>query len=306
MGPLVTVVVISYNSSRYIFETLESIKNQTYENIELIISDDSSTDGTPDICKKWLDENQYFFSKAQLLTVEKNTGISANCNRGANAASGEWINFIAADDILLKDCLALNYLFSLKTNCDLIYSNLFFFNKEKEWVSKKYIFEYFNKLNETKKLKFYCRTAIFLNPPTWFIKNRALKDAGNFDESYRLLEDQVLILKFLEQKKNIQYFDEYTIRYRVHGNSIVQAQGHLFIDDLIRSYKVIRMKYLKKSNIRDILYMGNQWIVFKRQMNPHNLFFQFIYLFSPGRYLSLVERYIPNSKILLPLKRLII
>lgn len=247
-----------------------------------------------------------FFSKAQLLTVEKNTGISANCNRGANASSGEWIKFIAADDILLKDCLTLNYSFVLKTDVDLIYSNLFFFNKRKKWKRKNYIFEYFDKLDGPKKLKFYCRTAIFLNPPTWFIKKSALKDAGNFDASYRLLEDQVLILKFLEQKKNIQFFDGYTIKYRVHDKSIVQTQSHLFVNDLIKSYKDIRIKYLKKNNIKDILYMGNQWVVFKRQRKSHNLFFQFLYLFSPGRYLNLFARFVPNSKLLLPLKKLII
>ena len=74
--PIVTVIVYSYNSSQYIFETLESIRNQTYPSLMLIISDDCSTDNTVEICKKWIDKNESRFIKTKLLTYEKNTGIS--------------------------------------------------------------------------------------------------------------------------------------------------------------------------------------------------------------------------------------
>ena len=60
--PLVSIIVITYNSSKYVLETLESAKAQTYENIELIISDDGSTDDTIKICKNWLEKNQDRFN----------------------------------------------------------------------------------------------------------------------------------------------------------------------------------------------------------------------------------------------------
>ena len=56
--PLVSIIVITYNSAKYVLETLESAKNQTYQNIELIISDDCSIDNTVDICTRWLNENK--------------------------------------------------------------------------------------------------------------------------------------------------------------------------------------------------------------------------------------------------------
>ena len=56
-NPLVSVVVITYNSCKYVRETLESAKMQTYRNIELIVTDDGSTDATVDICRKWLEAN---------------------------------------------------------------------------------------------------------------------------------------------------------------------------------------------------------------------------------------------------------
>ena len=99
--PLVSISVITYNSSKYVIETLDSAKAQTYQNIELIISDDCSTDNTVEICKNWINDNKERFVRTELITVKKNTGISPNCNRANNAANGEWIKEIAGDEIEL-------------------------------------------------------------------------------------------------------------------------------------------------------------------------------------------------------------
>src|ERR1035437_2293826 len=89
--PLVSIIVITYNSSKFVLETLESAKAQTYRNIELIVTDDNSTDETVDICKKWIDENAVQFVRATLVLSKSNTGIPANINRGVNLAKGFWI-----------------------------------------------------------------------------------------------------------------------------------------------------------------------------------------------------------------------
>ena len=80
--PLVSIIVITYNSSKYVLETLESAYNQTYQNIELIISDDCSTDDTVEVCKKWVDEHKDRFVRSEIITTPVNTGIPVNCNRG--------------------------------------------------------------------------------------------------------------------------------------------------------------------------------------------------------------------------------
>ena len=73
--PLVSVVVITYNSSNYLLDTLESFKAQTYKNIELVITDDHSSDDTIAISEKWLIANGSFFYSTKLVKAEKNTGI---------------------------------------------------------------------------------------------------------------------------------------------------------------------------------------------------------------------------------------
>ena len=110
--PLVSIIVITYNSSKYLIETLESAKAQTYQNIELIISDDASQDDTVEICEKWIAVNGEQFVRTELVTATMNTGIAPNCNRGVNASKGEWVKLIAGDDILCDNCIESNVIFA--------------------------------------------------------------------------------------------------------------------------------------------------------------------------------------------------
>lgn len=104
-SPLVSVVVITYNSADYILDTLNSIKEQTYPRLELIISDDCSTDNTIIICQNWLQQNKSSFEKIQMLSSPVNTGITANVIRGRNCCTGEWVKIIAGDDLLYSNAI---------------------------------------------------------------------------------------------------------------------------------------------------------------------------------------------------------
>ena len=88
--PLVTVGIATYNSSEFILETLESIYSQSYPNIELIISDDASSDDTMQKVKKWLatDNRRDRFTNVKLLEFKENTGVSANANRILKVSTG--------------------------------------------------------------------------------------------------------------------------------------------------------------------------------------------------------------------------
>src|SRR3954453_22702927 len=115
--PFVSIIILTYNSAKFVIETLQSAEKQTYRNIELIISDDGSKAKTIEICNEWMLKNQDRFLRIELLTVQLNTGIPANCNRGVKAAQGEWVKIIAGDDILHPKCIELN-------NNFIIYNNL--------------------------------------------------------------------------------------------------------------------------------------------------------------------------------------
>ena len=81
MNSLVSVCVVTYNSAATIVDTLESIKAQTYQNLELVVSDDCSKDDTVKVCREWIAANKDRFAAATVIESEVNTGVSANCHR---------------------------------------------------------------------------------------------------------------------------------------------------------------------------------------------------------------------------------
>jgi len=115
--PLISIITVVFNSEKYIEETILSIINQTYQNIEYIIIDGGSTDSTIDIIKKYENKISYWIS-------EKDGGVYDAMNKGIKVSNGEWINFINAGDRLLY--LDLNSLLNNTTT-----NSSYYFDEEK-------------------------------------------------------------------------------------------------------------------------------------------------------------------------------
>jgi glycosyltransferase involved in cell wall biosynthesis len=255
--PLISVIVISYNAENFIIETLESIKSQTYRNVELIISDDASKDRTIEVCENWLQENSSYFKDVFIDKGIENKGIPANINKGVKLSSGEFIKIIAADDILLNDCLERNMEIVQDRGVDLVYSNMIFFSDRDQVLpgGKNYFLEYFSTLYSEDQLKLYCRTSVFLNTPTWFTRRSIIESTNGFDESYRLLEDQVFLIKAIELKAKIVYLDAVTVKYRIHQKSVANTISNQFVSELTKAFKEIKLKHLSFSNPKDLANM---------------------------------------------------
>lgn len=96
--PKVSVMVVTYNHANFIRETLDSILKDDYDNIEVVVADDASTDGTQDILK------EYFYkypNKIKLILNAQNLGITNNCNKAFFACTGDLIALFAGDDLFL-------------------------------------------------------------------------------------------------------------------------------------------------------------------------------------------------------------
>jgi len=100
--PKISIVIPSYNKVDYIEETLKSIVSQKYPNLEVIIQDGGSTDGTLEIIKRYLDKYPNIF----ILESKKDNGQVDAINKGLKKATGDILTFINADDYYLKDALS--------------------------------------------------------------------------------------------------------------------------------------------------------------------------------------------------------
>lgn len=96
--PRISIITVSYNAVKSIESTILSVINQTYSNIEYIIIDGGSTDGTVDIIKKYADKIAYWVS-------EPDKGIYDAMNKSLDVASGNWILFLGSDDVLRHETI---------------------------------------------------------------------------------------------------------------------------------------------------------------------------------------------------------
>ena len=246
-NPLVSVPVITYNSSKYVLETLESIKAQTYQNIELIVSDDCSTDNTVEICRKWIEENKERFIRTEIITSEINTGVSANGNRGRNACRGEWIKGIAGDDLLMPNCIQ-EYIDYVNKNRDqyFVFAKIepFGSTSEMHTIYETSVFDssFFDLKNE-EQLERLIFTGNCIPASTCFYnRNKAIENEIINDERIPLLEDWPKWIKVLERGLKLGFINKKLIKYRIHEKSLSTSKIRSI--DAIRSNQLFIHYYL--------------------------------------------------------------
>lgn len=287
--PLVSIIVITYNSAKYVLETLESAKDQSYQNIELIITDDCSTDQTVEICNSWIKENSQRFINVKLIITDKNTGISANCNRGLFSANGEWLKLIAGDDVLMKNCINDNILFVENNSpINIVFSKV----NEIGEIKNHYFNENMNNMKHClgKNARSQYNDLIrhnFLLAPTSFINKNFLIEFGGYNEMYRNMEDYPLWVKLSQKGIKLYYFDKTTVLYRSHENcmsSRVKEDYILFLKN------TIQIELFKKFYL--VYYIEN-WIsiiLFKNQNSRYILILNMLKFLSPIKYFHYFKR----------------
>lgn len=268
--PLVSIVLITYNSAKYVLETLESVKKQTWHNIELIISDDGSNDLTIKICTDWLKENKHHFQQVHLITVAENTGIPKNCNRGLRATRGEWLKTISGDDILLPNCIADNMAFSrLIPDCSFIFSDVNEINENGSVIREHIVNEsllFFGNLSTAKKqLKAYSRWPAFLNTPSFFSKREVIEKVGFCDENFKIYEDMTMIIRMMERNIKMYYMPITTVSYRIHQQAISRSQhvNERREKEAFMVFKKYREPHLSLLNPFDLSVYYENWLRFK-------------------------------------------
>jgi glycosyltransferase involved in cell wall biosynthesis len=249
MQPKVTVAVTTYNSADYVIETLRSVFNQTYREIALVISDDCSADATVDFVQEWISDDKVKnrFLTIELITVPKNTGVSANCNRCIAASKSDWVKFIAGDDILLPNCIEDNMAFAAENpKAHIIFSQVkvyqdTFEDKNYDHTSPELfpdnlMHQGLSPLDQYRLLLVQDRIHY---TPSYFFNKIALLKVGGYDETNRLVEDYPMWLKLTKSGERLYYFHKPTVGYRIHSKAANNVGNDvLFKPSVFNSYKI--------------------------------------------------------------------
>ena len=198
--PLISIITVVFNGEKYLEGTIQSVINQTYDNVEYIIIDGGSTDGTVDIIKRYEGKIDYWISG-------KDSGIYDAMNKGVLETTGDIIGIINSDDYY-ENSIFTQVIKSYQENGkpDIMYGNLVLIDEVKEKKRISIPSEY--KLNRK----------MSLNHPTCFVK-KTLYNEKLFNISYKICADYDLILHLKKVKKSFLYINK-TISYmRIGGIS---------------------------------------------------------------------------------------
>lgn len=229
INPLVTIIVVSYNQGKYIRENLDSIKSQTYSEIELIVADDASTDDSIEVFESWIQENNYSVKKN---FHTKNTGLATVLNECIDLATGKYIKIIAADDFLhpksIEKCV--RKLEELGEEFGMVFSDTFVINENSKIIADITDYNKFGNVSPElfrKELVRGNRIAAL----TVLMRLDVVKETGSYDSKF-IVEDYYRWLK-INQKYLIAYIPEKLAYYRQHENNISKTKAErIELEDL--------------------------------------------------------------------------
>lgn len=239
----VSVVLPTYNAEKYLHECVNSIVNQTLEDIEIIIVNDGSTDKTIDIAKKLQS-----IDKRIIIINQSNKGPGEARNVGLRTAKGEYISFIDPDDWIQKDMFLQMYNYAKSNNCDVVQCNyttrsLKSYNNHNISTIPSY------KLMDANDIKKHIKSSLLegkLSTYVWdkIYKVSFLKENELYFEDKRLFEDWYFIMSITSKMKRFFYITDNFYNYRVVEGSLARKYYDNY-EELIINLQKRKFEYMK-------------------------------------------------------------
>jgi len=216
-SPKVSVLIPSYNYAHYIEEAIDSVLSQTYQNFELIIVDNCSTDNTKEVVEQYIQKD----SRIKLVINDVNIGMYRNYNKALLLANGEYIKFLNADDKLHEKCLEI-FVGILDTNKDVsvVTSYRQFFGSKDDILKPKW----FGLIERKKAIIEVLKHGNWIGEPTTVMFRKKNVYSGLFDVTILMFADMDMWLRQLEHG-DLYVHNEVLSYFRIH-----QEQGTEYLN----------------------------------------------------------------------------
>lgn len=222
--PEVSVIIPLYNQKQYVGEAIESVLDQSYSGIEMIVVNDGSTDNPFPILEK--------YERKIILINQKNKGLAAARNTGIEHASGEYLQFLDADDFLHKDKIKLQLEFSEIRDNIISYCEIIQYDQNSQRTYLSYI-------GEVKDIFTHLYNFWYPYPlpiHSLLIKKEIFRKFGLFDEELKACEDRFFLSKLAAAGINFKYFPFKGGFRRIHKYNMNKNRLHI-IENTIKYYK---------------------------------------------------------------------
>lgn len=235
-----SIIIPVYNAEKYLEECLHSICNQSFQNFEVIIIDDGSTDGSGKIC------DDYAKGRENIIVIHQhNNGIAYARKIGLQQAHGEFVFFVDADDYILDNALVRVKTYIKTHKCDVV---IFNYTDEsgkiyRAWDMKPDFIYSDNKKKEVYKI--LC-SDFYLNSLCRKVFRRALFDVNDelrsIDFAFRG-EDLLISVPIFLRAKSIAYYDETFYYYRTNENSTTHTYNSKSYDNYKKVHRILRIYF---------------------------------------------------------------
>ncbi|MDO7220282.1 glycosyltransferase family 2 protein [Acinetobacter nosocomialis] len=258
--PLVSIVIPCYNHANFVQDCIQSVIAQTYQNIELIIIDDGSKDGSVEKIQEFIGECEKRFVRFEFRN-RPNKGLSATLNEALEWCQGEYYSVIASDDMMLRDKLELQIDFfknSADTSIIGVFGGYNLINNSNSIIKRVLM-----------KEKKYLFNEIFLHnfdlpAPTALLKLEHIRAVGGYKEDLKI-EDWYMWLKLTENNHCLVYLNKVLVNYRYHESNfsknfkLMNIERKKVIDNFayhkLYKYADLKIQWLKAT---DYLYIDKK------------------------------------------------
>jgi glycosyltransferase involved in cell wall biosynthesis len=232
LTPRVSVIIPVYNGDRYIVQAVKSVLSQTYQDWEIIIVDDGSTDNTRQLLEPYFNTIQYVY--------QANQGAAGARNRACQLAKGEFLAFLDSDDLFLPDKLAKQIAcFDANPALDMVQTGWFIMDETGENVSEVKPWQQAPKLDLTSFILYKC-----VRPSAMMLRREWWERLGGFDSQLPPTEDLDFALRLCLKGCQAVWLEEILTGYRQHSSNLM-SKGFI----VMKNTEILMEKFFKRKDL---------------------------------------------------------